>query len=673
MAKRAVHRSGGCLLPDDIAAEAVWTPARDARATTRLGHFLTWLSDQGHGEFATYEQAWSWSVAHPTRFWAAIRDYFDLDVEGERAVLELGDASPTGLPGARWFPDATLNAAQIILGASGQSDDVVALFCRSDSRADSKMTFGELRSEVARVRRGLVALGIQPGDCVAAYAPNIPETLIGFLAAASLGAIWTSCAPEFGIRSVLDRLSQTRPRVLFAIDGYHYGTRDIARQSEVAAIIDALDSLEQVVHIGYLDRSSPPPHGGHRFADLDGPEDPGIVPLAFDHPLWVLYSSGTTGLPKAIVHSHGGITLEHHKALALHGDLGPGDRFFWFTTTGWMMWNYLVSGLAVGASIVLFDGDPGADDLHVLWTLAEDASITAFGASAPFLDACRRQGLDPKTHHDLSALRWVGSTGAPLGAETYLWIANHVGHVPISSISGGTDVCTAFVGGAPILPVHAGVIPCRFLGADVHAYSQNAQPVLGVEGELVVTTPMPSMPVGLWDDPDGTKLRVAYFDRFKDAWWHGDWITITPHGECVISGRSDATLNRGGVRLGTADFYAVVEEIDGVADSLVVHLDGPNQDELIVFVVLADDTTVTDALESQIRTQLRQQLSPRHVPDVIVAIPDVPRTLSGKKTEIPVKRILAGASPDEALATGALANPDSIQAYVGWARQRRSL
>jgi acetoacetyl-CoA synthetase len=655
---------------DPFANEVLWRPSPDAASTTRLGRFLRWVEERDGVHLPDYRSAWDWSVRDPAAFWTALSDHFELPIHGARCTLDLGDQSPTGLPGARWFPGSTLNAAAVMLAAAGRADDEVALVARSQTRDPIECTFGALRSEVARVRRGLASLGVGLGDRVAAYAPNIPETLVAFLATASLGAIWTSCAPEFGTRSVLDRLTQIRPKVLVAIDGYRYGARRIDRTAEVSTIVERLDSLDGVVHLGYLDPETDGPAGSIRYEALDGPTDPGVVMVPFDHPLYVLYSSGTTGLPKPIVHGHGGITLEHHKALALHTDLGPADRFFWFTTTGWMMWNYLVSGLAVGATLVLFDGDPGSPSLDTLWELAEECRVTAFGVSAPFLDACRRAALQPGADHELGALRWLGSTGAPLHADGFRWVADAVGDLPVSSISGGTDVCTAFVGGAPLLPVQAGVIPCRFLGADVHAVDGDGRAVTGREGELVVTTPMPSMPVGLWGDEDGSRLGASYFARYPDMWWHGDWITVAEDGRCVISGRSDATLNRGGVRLGTADFYAVVGEVGGVADSLVVHLDRGGSDELLAFLVLDDGVTLDDDLVGRLRATLRSELSPRHVPDRFIAVPAIPRTLSGKKTELPVKRILAGDPPSEVLAAGALANPESIDAYVAWAAAR---
>jgi acetoacetyl-CoA synthetase len=526
----------------------------------------------------------------------------------------------------------------------------------SQSREPVTLTTRQLRDQVRRVRAGLVRLGVGRGDRVAAYAPNIPETFILMLATASLGAIFSSCAPEFGTRSVTDRWKQIEPKILVAVDGYRYGDKAIDRSAEVAAIKDALPSVETVIMIGYL-------HGGGDWDKLDGDDDLEFAAVPFDHPLYVLYSSGTTGLPKPIVHGHGGILIEHLKMLGLHHDLGPGDRFFWFTTTGWMMWNFLASGPAVGAAIVLFDGNPGFPDLSALWALP---GITYFGTSAPFLMACRKAGVVVPGN----TIRGLGSTGAPLPPEGFAWVYQAVGaDLQLQSLSGGTDVCTGFVGGAPLLPVIEGVISCRALGARVEAYDPAGRPVIDELGELVITAPMPSMPVGFWNDPDGTRYREAYFDVFPGVWRHGDWITIGADGTCVITGRSDATLNRGGVRLGTAEFYSVVESIDEVADSVVVHLD-EHGDELLLFVVLADGLELDDALRGRIRSELRAALSPRHVPDEIHQVRAVPRTLSAKKLEVPVKRILTGTPVESAAATGALANPESLTAFERLARER---
>ena len=653
----------------------LWTPPADVRETSRVGHYLSWLRDRRGLEFSDYAALWEWSVADLPGFWRSVWDYFDVVAHAQPTAV-LPDET---MPGARWFPGATLNYAEHVLRMPGLGDDDPVVVAYSQTRSPITLTAGQLRERVRRVRSGLVRLGVGPGDRVAAYAPNIPETYVLMLATASLGAIFSSCAPEFGTRSVTERWRQIEPVVLVAVDGYRYGDKAIDRRDQVAAIRAALPSVRHLITIGYLD-----PDAGDfdRLGDADsddggdGDGDGGdggggggqmeFAAVGFDHPLYVLYSSGTTGLPKPIVHGHGGILVEHLKMLALHHDLGPGDRFFWFTTTGWMMWNFLASGPAVGAAIVLFDGNPGYPDLAALWRLAEAAGVTYFGTSAPFLMACRKSGtVVPPT-----AIRGVGSTGAPLPPEGFTWVYDVLGpDVHLQSLSGGTDVCTGFVGGSPLLPVIAGKISGRALGAKVEAYDPGGKPLIDQLGELVITAPMPSMPVGFWNDPDGTRYREAYFDVFPGVWRHGDWITIGEDGSCVITGRSDATLNRGGVRLGTAEFYSVVEGIDEIVDSVVVHLDEP-RDELLLFVVLAGGRELDDALRDRIRRELRAALSPRHVPDEIYQVRAVPRTLSAKKLEVPVKRILTGTPVESAAATGALANPESLTAFERLARER---
>jgi acetoacetyl-CoA synthetase len=651
--------------------DVLWAPPADVRERSRIGDYLRWLRDHRDLDFADYDALWRWSVTDLEAFWQSIWDYFEI----------IAHSPPTGvlataaMPGARWFPGATLNYAEHVLRMPGLADDDPAVIGHSQTRERVTLTAARLRDEVRRVRAGLRRLGIGRGDRVAAYAPNIPETFVLLLATTSLGAVFSSCAPEFGTRSVTDRWQQIEPKVLVAVDGYRYGTKPVDRRPEVAAIRAALPSVVHTVVLNYLEPDAAPVDGALAWADLAADTDEPLTfeAVPFDHPLYVLYSSGTTGLPKPIVHGHGGILLEHLKMLALQHDLGPGDRFFWFSTTGWMMWNFLVSGPAVGAAIVLFDGNPGHPDLTALWRLAAETGTTYFGTSAPFLLACRKAEIVPKKVADLSALRGLGSTGAPLPAEGFTWVYETVsGTLQLQSLSGGTDVCTGFVGGVPLLPVYAGEISCRCLGAKVEARSADGTPVVGELGELVITAPMPSMPVGFWNDPDGRRYREAYFDVYPGVWRHGDWITISDRGSCVITGRSDATLNRGGVRLGTSEFYSVVEGLPEVVDSVVIHLEDSEggAGELLLFVVLADGLELDDALTARIARELRTALSPRHVPDEIHQVRAVPRTLSAKKLEVPVKKILTGTPVDSAAATGALANPDSLIAFERFARER---
>jgi acetoacetyl-CoA synthetase len=625
-----------------------------------MGAYLDWLEARGR-PLPGYDELWSWSTHDVGGFWRSIADFFETGLDG-RALPD------TVMPGARWFPDARLNWAERTLRMDGRSDEDMVLIGRSQTRDRLTVTAAQLRDAVARARAGLQGLGIGPGDRVAAYLPNVPEAVIGLLATASLGAIWTSCAPEFGVRAVVDRLSQVQPRVLVAVDGYRYGASRVDRRDELAAVRAELPSLDATVLLPYLHDGA----GGGDLAWSDLLADTGPLEfeqMPFDHPLYILYSSGTTGLPKPIVHGHGGILLEHLKMLGLHHDLGPDDRFFWFTTTGWMMWNYLVSGLAVGSTLVLFDGSPAHPDLGALWRMAGEEGVTCFGTSAPYLMACRKAGLRPGELADLTALRAIGSTGAPLPVEGFRYVYDAVSpSVQLQSVSGGTDLCTAFVGGAPLVPVWEGEISCRALGAAVEAFSADGRSLVGAEGELVLTAPMPSMPVGFWNDPSGSRYRAAYFDAFPGVWRHGDWITITERGSCVITGRSDATLNRGGVRVGTSEFYAVVEAMPEVADSVVVHLE--EADELILFVTLREGRELDSQLVARIRSELRRALSPRHVPDRVLAVPAVPRTLSGKKLEVPVKRILTGTPAEVAASRGSLANPHSLDAFEELARRR---
>jgi acetoacetyl-CoA synthetase len=644
----------------------LWTPPDDARERSRLGRYLNWLAAERGLDFADYDAAWRWSVDELDAFWRSIWDYFQLGDGGDPGPPL---ANPE-MPGA-WFPDARLNWAEHALRLAGRHDQDVVVIARSQTREPVQLTAEELRDAVARVRGGLQRLGIGPGDRVAAYLPNVPEALVALLATASLGAIWSSCAPEFGIRSVIDRFGQIEPKVLLAIDGYRWGDREVERADEVAAIRAALPSLRATVELPYLRPSHRSIPDAISWQELGA--DPGELTfeqVAFEHPLYILYSSGTTGLPKPIVHGHGGILLEHTKCLALQHDLGADDRFFWYSTTGWMMWNLLVSGLLVDATVVLYDGSPAHPDLMHLWRLAEEVGITCFGTSAPFLMACRKDELVPGRELDLSAIRSIGSTGAPLPAEGFRYVYEAIGpHLQLASMSGGTDVCTAFVGVSPLVPVWEGEISCRLLGCRVEAFDPDGRSVVGEQGELVLTAPMPSMPVAFWNDPDGSRYRAAYFEDFPGVWRHGDWVTITERGSCVISGRSDATLNRGGVRIGTAEFYAVVEALPEVADSLVIHLEA--EDRLVLFLAVRDGLPMTDELRSRIVSTLRTSLSPRHVPDEIVAVPAVPRTLSGKKLEVPVKRILSGTPVEEAASRGSLANPESLDAFVELSRELR--
>jgi acetoacetyl-CoA synthetase len=519
------------------------------------------------------------------------------------------------------------------------------------------------------VARGLRSLGVRQGDRVAALLPNVPEAVIGLLAAASLGAIWSSCSPDFGARSVIDRFAQIEPAVLIACDGYAYGGKVFSRADLVRDVTAALPGLSAVISVNLIGEPNPLAHAESvPWESLgSGEREPEFEEVPFAHPLWVVYSSGTTGLPKPIMHGHGGIVLEHLKALSFHQDLRPGDVFTWYTTTGWMMWNYLAGGLLAGLTIVLYDGSATYPETDRLWRLAAEHGVSYLGVGAPYLVACMKAGLRPGDELDLSRLRAIGSTGSPLPPEAFGWVYERVKKdLLLGSFSGGTDLCTGFVGPCPLLPVRAGIISGRCLGAKVEAYDDAGQPVVGEVGELVITAPMPSMPVGFWNDPGGVRYRESYFDMYPGVWRHGDWIELLPDGGCVIYGRSDATLNRGGVRMGTSEFYRVVEGFDEIADSLVVDTGRLGAEgRLILYVVPAAGHELDDGLAGRLRAALRAQLSPRHVPDEIHQVPGIPRTLSGKKLEVPVRKILLGTAPERAADPNALANPDVLKYFAG--------
>ncbi|MQA84937.1 MAG: acetoacetate--CoA ligase [Streptosporangiales bacterium] len=648
----------------------LWEPSEEARNGSKIAGYLRWLEAERGLRLGSYEDLWRWSVTEIDAFWDSLWEYFD--VRGRRGGGPVREGA--AMPGLGWFPGATLNYAQNALRhADGDHADRPALVFRSEDGTGRTLTHAELAREVARVAAALRALGVRRGDRIVGYLPAIPEALLVFLAAASIGAIWSSCSPDFGAPSVIDRFSQIEPKVLVAVDGYSYNGKPFDRLGVVGEIEAALPTVEATVLVPYLDPAASPAalRAGMAWSDLvaAAPPDadrPQFEEVPFDHPLWVLYSSGTTGLPKAIVHGHGGVVLEHLKAMAMHQDLGPDDVFFWYTTTGWMMWNYLVGGLLVGATVVTYDGSAGHPDMGVLWRLAAETGVTYFGASAPYVTACMKAGLEPRREADLSRLRAIGSTGAPLAPEGFAWVyENAKEDVLLGSFSGGTDLATGFVGPCPLLPVRAGVIQARCLGAEVEAFDLAGRPVVDEVGELVITEPMPSMPIYFWNDPDGSRYWESYFDMYRDVWRHGDWIKFRPDGGCVIYGRSDSTLNRGGVRVGTSEFYRAVEKFPEVADSLVVDTGQLGQEgRLILFVAPDEGFRVDDDLIGRLRAALRTELSPRHVPDEVYEVPGIPRTLSGKKLEIPVRKMLLGIPVEKAANPDALANPEVLEHFT---------
>ncbi len=650
----------------------LWQPSVAFKAASTMTDYMAWLERERGLRFADYAELWRWSVDDLAGFWSSVVDYYEIPLRGESTEV-LGDAT---MPGARWFDGAQLNYAEALLRRV--VPDRPALLFASERSPLHEVSGSELQAAVAAAAAGLRRLGVGRGDRVVAMIPNIPEAVVGLLACASLGAIWSSCSPDFGARGLIDRFAQISPKVLITVDGYTYGGKPFDRGEVVAELRAALPTLERTVVIPYLDPDAAANGPAEMtWADLlAGPKEPLIFEaVPFDHPLWVLYSSGTTGLPKALVHGHGGVVLEHAKAIGLMFDIRDGDRMFWYTTTGWMMWNFLVGSMLVDGVPVLYDGSPGYPNLEVLWDLAARARVSLFGTSAAFLAACQKAGIRPGETSDLSHLEVIGSTGSPLAVETFGWVYDAVKpDVWLASMSGGTDVVSAFVGGCPLLPVHAGELQARALGAKVEAFDEAGRSVVGQTGELVLTAPLPSMPVAFWNDPDGARYRESYFEMYPGVWRHGDWIRITERGSAVIEGRSDSTLNRQGIRFGTSELYGVVESLPEVIDSLVIGLELPGGGyRMPLFVVLADGVELDAALKGRINGAIRAALSQRHVPDEIVAVPAIPRTLTGKKMEVPVKRLLQGRPLAEVAASGATADPGALQWFEGYvARGRES-
>ena len=647
----------------------LWEPSEEFKANANITRYLRWLRDEKGHDFADYAALWEWSVTDLEGFWASIWEF-----GGVKASKTYESVLPKRtMPGAEWFTGAELNYAEhAFLKARGGEPAIIS---RSEIRPLSEMSWDELREKTAALAAGLKDMGVERGDRVVAYIPNVPEAMVALLACASLGAVWSSCSPDFGVGSVVDRFAQIEPKVLLAVDGYRYGGKDYDRTDVVARLQREIPSLQKTILLPYLNDEPETDSledvvlwdallAEHEGADLT------FEPVPFDHPLWVLYSSGTTGLPKPIVQSTGGILLEHLKAVVLHMDLGPEDRFFWFTTTGWMMWNVVAASLLSGATALLYDGNPGYPDMDVVWKFAEDSGMTVFGTSASYLTSCMKTGVEPGRDHDLSRLKAVGSTGSPLPPEGFDWVYEHVkGDLWLFSTSGGTDLCTAFVGGVPILPVRTGELQARSLGAKVEAFDGDGNPHVGEVGELVITEPMPSMPIYFWNDEGGERYRESYFDMYPGVWRHGDWILIKETGSCVIYGRSDSTINRGGVRMGTAEIYSAVEKVDEVNESLVVDVTTPEKSFMPLFVVLKEGVDLDDDLKKRINGRIREDCSPRHVPNEIFAVQEIPKTLNGKKLEVPVKKILSGTPPEDAASRDSLQNPDALDDYAELAQR----
>jgi acetoacetyl-CoA synthetase len=650
--------------------EVLWEPSPKTIEDANLTAYMQWLKKDKSLAFDNYAQLWQWSVNEIENFWQSLWEYFKIEASQPFAQV----LPERKMPRADWFSGAELNYAEHVF--RNMSDERPALIFQSETQPLTEISWEYLHQKVSGMAAGLRRLGVQRGDRVASLMPNIPQTIIAFLACASIGAIWSSCSPDFGMRSITDRFKQIQPKVLFVVDGYQYGGKLFDRSQENKALQEVLPSLQSTVLVPYLksDADAQSMRNMHLWHDLVNTDaELTFEQVPFSHPIWVVYSSGTTGLPKPLVHGHGGILLEFFKFLKLHMDLKPTDRFFWFSTTGWVMWNILQGGLLTGATSLLYDGNPGFPNMDVVWKFAEKSKMTVFGTSAAYLSTCMNSRMEPGRDYDLTRLRVVGSTGSPLSPEGFRWVYDKVNHdVLLGSVSGGTDPCSAFVGCCPILPVKAGELQCRCLGVNAQAFDPQGNILADQVGELVITDPMPSMPLYLWNDTADKRYQESYFDMYPGNWRHGDWVKFTPEGGGIILGRSDSTINRFGVRMGSSEIYAAVEELPEVADSLVIGYTVNEEDyRMPLFVVLAPGLSLDAILKQKINQKIRSALSPRHVPDEIYAIDEVPTTLNGKKLEVPVKKVLSGIPLEDAVNLDSMSNPQAMDYFVALAEKDR--
>ncbi len=649
---------------------AFLAPSAQRCEQARITHYSQWLANRSEQtRFADYASLWQWSVTDIEGFWESIWEYFEItSPTPHSSVLEARK-----MPGAQWFKGAQVNYVQQVFRHAG--GDRPAILFADESGAEQELSWAELERQVAALAASLRNMGVTSGDRVVAFLPNRPETVVAFLACASIGAIWSVCSPDMGAVSVLDRFRQIEPKVLIACDGYQYGGKTFSRVDVVEQIRNQLPTLQQLIAIPVLgaDKAGAALQNAHQWADMLRADTPlEFTWLPFDHPLWVVYSSGTTGMPKPIVHGHGGIILAMSVSLGLHNDLGPNDRYHWYSTTGWIMWNCQVGGLLLGSTLCIFDGNPGYPDLGALWRFAGKTRTTLFGAGAAFYASCLKAGIVPNELADLSALKTVGSTGSPLASDCYDWIQRNVGNgdIWLAPMSGGTDLAGPFIGGNPTLPVYRGEMQCRVLGAAVHAFDDAGAAVIDEVGELVCTEPMPCMPLFFWNDTDNLRYLDSYFDTFPGVWRHGDWMKVTGNGGVIIYGRSDATINRHGIRMGTSELYQAVEALPEVQDSMVVDLEFLGKASYMpLFIVLREGAQLDDALRQRIMSAIREALTARHVPNDIFVVPAIPRTLSGKKLELPVKKLLLGHPIEKVANKDSMANPDSLDWYLDFARQ----